>query len=242
MIHKTTIIEDGAKIADDVEIGPFCFIGKDVELKAGCKIESNVILKGKLKVSKNVRIFSFTAIGNEYSNIQIGKKTQIREFCQIGAQTDSNEPKRIIIGENDFIMAYVQMGQGVEIGDFCILTNAVRLYDDVTCEERCVIGGLSTIEAGNKIGTGVMIGGASCINHDIPPFTLVEGNKAEVKGLNVVGLRRRLENKDDIEEIKSIFKKILNKNVDKELAREIAKTHENEYVKRFAEFIADSNL
>jgi UDP-N-acetylglucosamine acyltransferase len=242
MIHETSIIEKGAKIADDVEIGPFCFIGCDVELKQGCKLESNVILKGKLKVGKNARIFSFAAIGNENSNITIGKKTQIREFCQIGSPTTEEDQRKITIGENNFIMAYVQMSQGVETGEFCIITNAVRIYEDVKCEERCVIGGMSSIEAGNKIGTGVMIGGASCINQDIPPYTLVEGNKAEIKGLNVVGLRRRLENKDDIEEIKSIFKKILNKNVDKELAKEIAKTHENNYVKRFAEFVADSNL
>jgi len=87
-----------------------------------------------------------------------------------------------------------------------------------------------------------MIGGASCVDHDIPPFTLVEGNRATVKGLNVVGLRRRLKNKDDIEEIKSIFKRVLGDVVDKELASDIAKKHENEYARKFASFIASSNI
>lgn len=245
MIHESVIIEDGAKIADDVTIGPFCHIGKDVVLSEGCKLESNVILKGKLFVSEGVRIFSFTAIGHENSDIEIGKKTHIREFVQIGSQEDENindKPKKIIIGENNFIMAYVQILSGVELGEYCIMTNAVRLYENVKCEERVIIGGLSTIEANNTLGTGVMVGGASYINQDMPPFTLIEGNKATVKGLNVIGLRRRLENKDEIENIKNIFKKILGDSVDKELAQEIASTHENEYVKRFASFIATSNM
>jgi len=87
-----------------------------------------------------------------------------------------------------------------------------------------------------------MVGGASYVDQDMPPFTLVEGNRASVKGLNVIGLRRRLENKGDIEEIKSIFKRIAGKNLDKELAREVANTHENEYVKIFSAFVAKSNM
>jgi len=242
-IHESVIIEDGAIIAPDVVIGPFCSIGKDVEIKSGCRLESNVILKGKVKIDEDVKIFSFTAIGYEDSNIKIGKNTHIREFAQIGSQEseDANN-KKIIIGANNFLMAYVQVLSGVKLGEFCILTNAVKLYENVKCQERVIVGGLSTIEANNTIGTGVMIGGASVVNHDIPPFTLVEGNKASVKGLNIIGLRRRLKNKDDMEEIKAIYKQVLGDGVDKDLAAEIAQSHENAYVKQFTAFIASSNL
>ena len=247
MIHNSVIIEDGAKIADGVEIGPFCHIGKDVKIAKGCKLESNVILKGKVNIDENVRIFSFTTIGHDKSNIKIGKETHVREFVQIGAQEDENtKSKKIIIANNNFLMGYVQILSGVETGEYSIFTNAVRLYENVKCQERVIIGGLSTIEANNTIGTGVMVGGASCVKSDIPPFTLVEGNKALVKGLNIVGLRRRLKNKDDIEKIKDTFKKIMGKilgeNVDKTLAAQIASTHENEHVRKFSEFVANSNL
>jgi len=243
MIHESVVIEDGAKIADDVTIGPFCNIGKDVEIKSGCILESNVVLKGKLTLGKNVRVFSFTTIGNDNSEITVGKKTHIREFVQLGAQdSEDDTTTKVTIGANNFLMGYVQILSGVTTGEFCILTNAVRLCENVICEERVIVGGLSTVEAGNTIGTGVMIGGASCVDHDIPPFTLVEGNRATVKGLNVVGLRRRLKNKDDIEEIKSIFKRVLGDVVDKELASDIAKKHENEYARKFASFIASSNI
>lgn len=241
-IHPTTIIEAGASIAPDVTIGPFCFIGKDVVLKAGCTLESNIILKGKLQVDEDVKIFSFAVIGSDASNVHIGTKTHIREFVQIGTQDISKKSKKIVIGANNFLMGYVQIFGGVTLGDFCIITNAVRLHENVTCEERVIIGGLSTVEANNKIGTGVMIGGASVVASDIPPFMLVEGNKATIKGLNVIGLRRRLENKGDIEEIKAVFKKILGDGADKILAQEIADTNPNEFIQRLSSFVASSNL
>ncbi len=242
-IHKSAIIEDGAKIAPNVTIGPFCFIGRDVELKSGCTLESNIILKGRLIVEENVKIFSFAVIGCENSEIKIGEKTHIREFTQIGTQESKEKNnKKILIGANNFIMGYAQLFSGVELGDFCILTNAVKLYENVKCEERVILGGFSVVEADNTIGTGVMVGGASVINHDIPPFMLVEGNKATIKGLNIIGLRRRLENKGDIEEIKAVFKKILGARADKILAQEIADTNPNEFIKRLASFVASSNL
>lgn len=241
MIHNTTIIEDGAIIAENVEIGPFCHIGKDVTIASGVTIASNVILKGKLNIEEDVKIFSFALIGHEDSIIHIGKKTHIREFAQIGVQ-ESDEKKEIYISHDNFIMAYVHIMGGVKIANNCVLTNAVRVYENVECQERVIIGGLSNIEAGNKIGTGVMVGGASHVNHDIPPFCLVEGNPSSIKGLNIIGLRRRLNNIQEIDEIKSAYKKLLMNEVDKELAEKISRESANSYVKLFADFIAQSNL
>jgi len=183
-----------------------------------------------------------SVIGSEESDVHIGTKTHIREFVQIGTQDISSENRQIIIGANNFLMGYVQIFGGVTLGDFCIITNAVRLHENVTCEERVIIGGLSTVESNNKIGTGVMIGGASVVASDIPPFMLVEGNKATIKGLNAIGLRRRLENRGDIEEIKAVFKQILGDGADKILAQEIADTNPNEFIQRLSSFVASSNL
>ena len=245
MIHESVIIEDGAKIGENVTIGPFCHISGETTLGDGCTLESNVILNGKVTIADDVKLFSFVTIGWEHSDISIGEKTHVREFCQIGSQEDEDGAStKIIIGANNFLMAYVQIASGVKLGDFCILTNAVKLYENVQCEDRVIIGGLSTVEANNKLGTGVMIGGASFVNHDMPPFTLIEGNNATIKGLNIVGLRRRIENKDDIHAIKTIFKEVFRTDggVDKELAASIAEKHANGYVKTFADFIAKSNI
>ena len=241
MIDKTNIIEAGAQIADGVIIGPFCFIGKDTVIASGVNIASNVIIKGKTTLEEDVKIFSFTTIGQENSVIRIGAKTHVREFVQIGTQ-ESEENQNIDISNDNFIMAYVQIMSGVKIANNCVLTNAVRLYENVTCQERVIIGGLSTVEANNHIGTGVMIGGASYVNHDVPPFCLIEGNRSKIKGLNIIGLRRRLNNSEDIEEIKAAYKKLINNRVDKELAKKVSQESSNNYVKLFAEFVCNSNL
>ena len=241
MIDKTTIIEAGAQIADGVIIGPFCFIGKDTVIASGVNIASNVIIKGKTSIEEDVKIFSFATIGQENSVIRIGAKTHVREFVQIGTQ-ESEENQNIDISNDNFIMAYVQIMSGVKIANNCVLTNAVRLYENVTCQERVIIGGLSTVEANNHIGTGVMIGGASYVNHDVPPFCLIEGNRSKIKGLNIIGLRRRLNNSEDIEEIKAAYKKLINNRVDKELAKKVSQESSNNYVKLFAEFVCNSNL
>ena len=241
MIDKTTIIEDGAIIDASAVIGPFCFIGKDAVIASGVNIASNVIIKGKTTIEEDVKIFSFATIGHENSTIRIGAKTHVREFVQIGAQ-ESEDEQNIDISNDNFIMAYVQIMNGVKIANNCVLTNAVRLYENVTCQERVIIGGLSTVETGNTIGTGVMIGGASYVNHDVPPFCLVEGNRSKIKGLNIIGLRRRLDNSEDIEEIKAAYKKLINYGVEKELAQQVAQESTNSYVKLFAEFVSNSNL
>ncbi len=239
-IHPSTTIENGAIIADDVTIGPFCFIGKDVSIMSGTKIEANVILKGNVSIQNSVRIFSFATIGRDGLNVDIDSNTHIREFVQIGTQDGNKED--IIIGANNFIMGYVQIMDGVKLGESCIVTNAVRLMQNVTCEEKVILGGLSSINEGVTIGSGVMVGGASVVMSDMPPFMLVEGNKATIKGLNAVGLRRRLENRGDIEDIKSVFKKILGKNADKILAKELSESNPNEFIKRLASFVATANI
>ena len=245
MIHESVIIENGAIIGENVSIGPFCHISAKTSIGDNCTLESNVILNGKINIANDVKLFSFVTLGCDKSEISVGEKTHIREFCQIGSQeAEDGSSQKITVGANNFLMAYVQIASGVELGDFCILTNAVKLYENVICADRVIIGGLSTVEANNKLGTGVMIGGASFVNHDMPPFTLIEGNNATIKGLNIVGLRRRIENKDDIQAIKTIFKEVFRTDggVDKELAASIAEKHANGYVKTFADFIAKSNI
>jgi len=244
MIHKTAIIEEGAKVAENVDIGAYAYIGKDVEVAQGCYIGPHSVLQGRVTLGENVKIFSHTAIGEEGSEIFIGKESYIREFAQIGARyDDDNEQIKISIGEHNFIMGYVQIFNGVTLGDYCIVTNAVKLYEGVTCEERVILGGLSLIAPGVTIGTGAMIGGASSVKHDIPPYTLVEGNTANVKSLNLVGLRRRIKEQKEIDEFRTIFKKILhNDGVDRSLAQEVAQRYDNEYIRRFAQFILDNNV
>jgi UDP-N-acetylglucosamine acyltransferase len=240
MIHPTAYIDPGASVAEGVAIGPFCRIGKGAVIRSGAVLQAHVILNGPVTLEENVRLFSFVKIGNGTAPVTVGANTHIREFCQIGNQEDDTVP--LTIGKDNFIMAYVQLHPGVTLGEACILTNTVTLQKHVACEEKVIVGGLSTVEAGNTIGTGVMVGGASYIDRDMPPFCLVEGNHATVKGLNIIGLRRRFENKEDIEAVKTAYKEIFRGGVDKEKASAIAESGTNPHAVRLAAFVSSSNM
>ena len=235
MIHPTAIIAPGARIADGVHIGPFCRIGGDAVLGSGARLEAHVILEGPVALEENVRLFSFVKIGNGRCPVRVGARTFVREFCQIGTQSDAATP--VEIAQDNFIMAYVQLFPGVRLGANCVLTNAVTLNENAGCEERVIIGGLSSVAEGCTIGTGVMVGGASNLTRDVPPFCLVEGNPATVRGLNIIGLRRRFPDKGDIESVKSSFKKLY-RTFDRNAAAALAGTLENPQAKRFADFVA----
>jgi len=239
MIHPTAIIEDGAIIADGVNIGPFCQIGASVELKSGVSIASHTTLHGKIVIHEDVKIFSHVAMGHTNSDIEVQSKTHIREFVQIS--TNEDESAAVTIGHEVFIMAYVQLEAGVSIGDRAILTNAVILRKDVECDEKVIVGGLSSIDEGLHIGTGVMIGGASHIKTSMPPFSLVEGNPASIKGLNTIGLRRRFENIDDIDAIKNAYKSIYKNGVDINAASKIVEKNSNINGVTFAKFVVENS-
>jgi len=235
MIHPTAVIEPGAQIAEGVRIGAFCRIGKDAVLKSDVRLEAHVLLEGPVTVEEDVRLFSFVKIGNGRAPVTVGARSIVREFCQIGTQNDSEAP--VEIGTENFIMAYVQLFPGVRLGPNCILTNAVTMHENAACEERVIIGGLSSVAEGCTIGTGVMVGGASNLKNDVPPFCLAEGNPATVRGLNIIGLRRRFGNREDIESVKSSFKKLY-RTFEPHAAASLADAIENPQAKRFAAFIA----
>jgi len=235
MIHPTAIIAPGAVIGGGVTIGPFCQIGEDVVIEQGVSLEAHVILQGRVYLETGVRLFSYVKIGNGHGRVRIGARTHLREFCLVGTQNDSDRP--VSVAADNFIMAYVQLFPGTQLGANCVLTNAVTLYENSRCEERVIIGGLSGIAEGCTIGTGVMVGGASNIAFDMPPFCLVEGNPAVVRGLNLIGMRRRFEARSDIESVKRCFKRLRHGFNEREAA-ELIETTENPQAGRFVAFVA----
>jgi UDP-N-acetylglucosamine acyltransferase len=235
MIHPTAVVEPGATVAPDVRIGPFSRIGSGVRVGPGVRIEAHTVIEGPVTLEANVRVFSCVKIGNGRCPVTVGANTFIREFSQIGNQTDSDAP--LTIAPDNFFMAYVQLFPGVRLGAGCVLTNAVTLLEGARCEERVIVGGLTSVAEGCTIGTGVMVGGASNLRNDVPPFCLVEGNPATVKGLNVIGMRRRFDDSADIESVKRIFKELYDA-FDAEQAALIRDTLDNPQAERFAAFIA----
>ena len=138
-------------------------------------------------------------------------------------------------------MGYTHVAHDCVIGNNSIFANGVTLAGHVECGDFVVSGGLTPVHQFCKIGTGVMIGGASAVAQDIPPFCLAEGNKATVKGLNLVGLRRRLENREDIDALKHAYKGLFNMgNPLQDAALDLFENDQNKYVKELANFVLNT--
>jgi len=196
-IHETAVVHPNARLGKDVEVGPYAVIGENVVIDEGTKIGPHVTIEGWTQIGKNNVIYAGAAIGgepqdlkfvNEKSYLFIGDNNKIRESVTINRATGEGEETRI--GNNCLFMAYVHVAHNCIIGSNVIMANAATLAGHVIVEDRAVIGGLAGVHQFVKIGRNAMIGGASKIVQDVPPFVTVDGNPAKVSGLNSVGIAR----------------------------------------------------
>ncbi|MGL5124654.1 MAG: acyl-ACP--UDP-N-acetylglucosamine O-acyltransferase [Fusobacteriaceae bacterium] len=249
-MHNTAIVEAGAVIEDGVKIGPFCIVGKDVKIGKNTVLQSHVVVEGITEIGENNTIYSFVSIGKASQDLKykdeptktiIGNNNQIREFVTIHRGTDDRWETRI--GDNNLLMAYVHVAHDVIVQNNCILANNVTLAGHVTVENFAIIGGLTPVHQFCRVGAYSMTGGASAINQDICPFMLAEGNKAEVKTLNAVGLKRKGFTSEEISNIKSAYKLIYRSGLPMKELLEKLKTEydEDKNIKMLYEFIEISN-
>ena len=248
-IHKTAIIEEGAILGDNITIGAFTIIEKDVKIGDGTVIDSHTLIAGKTTIGKNNHIFSHASIGTipqdlkfngEDVELIIGDNNKIREYTLFNPGTIGGG-SITKIGDNNLFMGYVHVAHDCIIGSNCIFANGTTLAGHVECADFVVVGGLTPIHQFCKIGTQAMIGGASAVAQDIPPFCLAEGNKAVLRGLNLTGLRRRFDNREDIDAVKHAYRELFESGKPlQEVAKELLETDENKYVKELAGFVVDT--
>ncbi len=246
-IHPTAIIEAGAKIGENVSIGAYSYISKDVKIGNNCEIATHTIIEGDTTIGDGNKIFSHAVIGSipqdlkyvgEKVKLIIGNNNKIREFTLINPGTKGGG-SITKIGDNNLLMGYVHIAHDVIIGNNCILANAATLAGHVELGDGVVVGGLTPIHQFVKIGDLAMIAGASALSQDVPPYCLVEGNRAKLRGLNLTGLRRHIDIKD-INELKKAYKELFNNNrAFKDVAIELANSS-NTYIKNLANFILNS--
>lgn len=214
MIDPLAKIDPSARIAEDVEIGPWTLIGPNVEIGAGTRIDAHVIVKGPTRIGKNNRFFSFAIIGEdtpdmkykgEPTRLVIGDNNTIREGVTIhrGTVQDRSETT---IGDNNLIMAYAHIGHDSVIGNNCILVNNTSLAGHVHVGDWAILSGYTMVHQYCHIGEHAFSGATTFISKDVPPFVLVNGNPAEAKGINVEGLKRRGFDSDTINALRRAYK------------------------------------
>lgn len=247
-IHSTAIISDGAKIAEDVIIGPFCVIGGEVEIDSGTQISSHVVIEGKTKIGKNNKIFPFAILGvvpqdlkfkGEQAKLEIGENNTIREYCNFHLGTEDGG-MLTKIGSNNLFMVGVHIAHDCMIGDNIVMANHATMAGHVEVQDDVVIGGLAAVHQFTRIGKGSMIGGLSAVVNDVVPFTTASGERANVAGLNLVGVKRKGYSKDQINDLRAYFKDVFQSNSDLSFTKKIeefAKDRNSDLVTQIAEFV-----
>ena len=218
MIHNTAIIDKGAKIGNNVEVGPYCVIGSNVQMGDNNKLHSHVNISGNTKIGEGNTFYPFCSIGNdpqdlkfdgENTELTIGNGNKIREYVTMNPGT-AGGGKKTIVGNNCLFMVSSHVAHDCIVGDNVILANNVPLGGHAIIEDSVIIGGNSAVQQFTRIGRGAMIGGMCGVVRDVIPYGIALGNRSVLQGLNLIGLRRKnLDNKDIMklnEAYKIIFK------------------------------------
>ncbi|MSU27880.1 MAG: acyl-[acyl-carrier-protein]--UDP-N-acetylglucosamine O-acyltransferase [Pedosphaera sp.] len=196
-IHSTAVVHPKAELGDGCEVGPFCVLGENVSLGAGCKLQSHVVVDGHTTLGAGNELFPFAAIGLKTQDLKwkggvtrtlIGDHNVFRENTTVHSAT--NDGDATVIGSHNHFLAYTHIAHDCRVGSHIVMSNVGTLAGHVIVEDHAIIGGLAAVHQFCRIGRMAIIGGCSKVVQDVPPFMLADGNPAETKALNKVGLER----------------------------------------------------
>jgi UDP-N-acetylglucosamine acyltransferase len=212
-IHATAIVAPGARLADDVVIGPYCILGDQVELGAGVRLMSHVVVEGRTTIGEGTRVFPFASIGfepqdlkyrGENSSLIIGRNNTIREYVTMNPGT-AGGGLVTRVGDHGLFMVGVHVAHDCQIGDHVIMANNATLAGHVVVEDFALLGGLSAVHQFVRIGRHAMIGGMSGVERDVIPYGQVMGDRARLSGLNIIGMQRQGFSREDIQGLRSAY-------------------------------------
>jgi UDP-N-acetylglucosamine acyltransferase len=244
-VHPTAIIDPEAEIGADVTIGPYCVIGPAVVLGPGCWLQNHVTLCGPTKIGGRNRFHAYCSIGQQSQDLkyageptylEIGDENTFREFVTVSRATGKENVTRI--GNQGNFLAYSHIAHDCDVGDRVIFSNNGTLGGHVIVQEYAVLGGLTAVHQFCRIGKHAITGGCTKVVQDVPPFMIVDGNPAEVRGINLVGLERRGFTADTIRALKEAYRilyraKLNTKQALEELAKTLGETPEVDDLMQF---------
>ena len=247
-IHPTAIVEDGARLGAEVEVGPYAFVGKDVVIGDGTVVRQGAIVDGHTTVGSRCQVFPYACIGmktqdlkyqdGSVSYVEIGDRTVIREFATVHLGTADGE--RTVIGKDCLFMCYCHAAHGVIMGDHVICSNSVQLAGDVHLEDYAIVGGCSAVHQFCTVGKHAMVGGMSRVMKDVPPFMLCGPSNGELRvvGPNAVGLTRRGFPKESVSALREVSRILYHEGLNRSQAlerieRDVVQTDEVKYLVGF---------
>ena len=250
IIHPSALVYKGAELGEGVVIGPRTVIGPKVVLMSKVKVCAGAVIEGKTTVGEGTEIYPMATVGSDPQDLKyrgedtelwIGKNNRIREYVNISIGT-VNGGGKTTIGDNNLIMVYSHIAHDCHIGSNCILANGVHLAGHVEVDDYVVFGGMSGGHQFCRFGERAMVAAGAIVVQDVPPYCMVQGDRARISGLNVVGLRRSDLPKQRISDIKNMFKILFNENltIEDAVSRMELEVADSEQRHRFIDFLKRS--
>ncbi len=216
MIHPAALIEDGARLGADVEIGPFCHVGPHVVLDDGVRLLSHVVVKGVTRIGAGTVVHSGAVLGGEgqirgndfpEGRLEIGADCVLRELVTMNC--GSRKDKGVTtVGSRGYFMAGSHVGHDCVVGEDVTFANSVALGGHSRIGDGVIFGGLSAVQQFCRVGKGAMVGGLTGVNRDVIPYAMAFGDHAELAGLNLIGLKRRGLSRETINILRSVFRAV----------------------------------
>jgi len=249
-IHPTAIIAEDVQLGEGVEIGPYSIIGPDVKIGKDTVIGPHTVIDNYTQIGEGCKILQFCSIGappqdlkfgGEKTGVIIGNFNTIREYVSIHRGTTA-DTGMTVIGDHNLFMAYVHIAHNCKVGSNVIIANSTGLAGHVEVEDYAIISPLSGVHQFCRIGAHSIVGGASAVVKDIPPYTMANGNRATLFGLNLIGLQRRGFSESSIAAVKQAYRIIFRSDLLLEEALEKAKNEVEDCpeVRHFIDFIQKS--
>jgi UDP-N-acetylglucosamine acyltransferase len=248
-IHPTAIVDPKAEIGAGTIVGPYCVIGADVVLGPNCWLQHHVTLAGPMRAGAQNKFYAYSSIGQQTQDLkyageptylEIGDENTFREFVTVNRSTSSTGKTRI--GSRGNFLAYSHIGHDCAVGDEVVFSNNGTLAGHVQVGDNAVMGGLTAVHQFCRIGRFAITGGCSKIVQDIPPFMIADGNPAEIRGVNLIGLERKNFSADRVKLIKEAFRLIYRSKNNTAQALEAVRKElaQSEEVRQIVEFIENS--
>src|ERR1700724_1792762 len=245
-IHPTAIVDPKAELGSGTTVGPYCVIGRDVILGDNCWLQHHVTLEGPMRAGAGNKFYAYCSIGQQSQDLkytgeptylEIRDKNQFRKFVKVNRSTKSDGKTQI--GSRGNFLAYSHIGHDCTVGNEVVFSNNGTLAGHVRVGDNAVMGGLTAVHQFCRIGRFAITGGCSKIVQDIPPFMIADGNPAEIRGVNLVGLERKNYPPESVKLIKEAFRLIYRSKYNTNQALEAVRKElpQSDEIREIVEFI-----
>ena len=213
-IHATAEVDPSAEVGAGTEVGPFCVVGPEVSIGDDCRLKSHVVISGQTTLGRACRVHPFAVLGTapqdrkyreETTALIIGDEVEVREHATIHRGTVHGD-RKTLIGDRTLLMAYCHVAHDCHVGNDVVMTNGSTLAGHVVVEDFAVLGGFAAVGQMLRIGESAMLAAGAMVERDAPPFCITAGDRARVRAVNTVGLRRRGLDHVTISHIKTAFR------------------------------------